>query len=149
MKRCVLSFLLCAGFLVLRAQTGEAPAPIAPYSQSVMSGNTLYISGQIPIDPATRQLVQGDIREQTLQVMKNIGAILRANKMDYSHLVMCTIYLTDMDNYAAVNEEYAAFFEGKYPARVTVQVVRLPMNAEVEIASIAVAAGPALMPEMP
>ncbi len=122
----------------LTAQTEKAPAPIAPYSQYVEAGNTLYLAGQIPIDPATGKLVEGDIQEQTRQVMKNIGAILEANEMDFSNLVMCTIYLTNLDHYRLVNEAYGSFFKGKFPARVAVEVSRLPLDAEIEIASIAV-----------
>lgn len=136
----LISFILfvCLTGFMASGQTGKAPAPIAPYSQYVRAGNTIYISGQIPVDPASGKLVTGDIRVQARQVMKNIGAILEANKMDYSNLVQCTIYLTNLDNYVPVNEAYAEFFSGKYPARVAVQVVRLPMNAEIEIASVAV-----------
>jgi 2-iminobutanoate/2-iminopropanoate deaminase len=131
----IILFSMTAG---LYAQARNVPAPIAPYSPSVKAGATLYISGQIPIDPATKKLVAGDIKEQTRQVMKNIGAILESNGMNYSNLVQCTIYLTNLDNYAPVNEAYAEFFNGKYPARVAIQVMRLPMGAEIEIGSVAV-----------
>lgn len=98
----------------------------------------MYLAGQIPIDPGTGKLIKGDIAEATRVVMQNIGAILKKNGMDYSNLVKCTIYLKDLDNYNAVNKVYASFFDGKYPARVAIEVARLPMDADIEISSIAV-----------
>jgi 2-iminobutanoate/2-iminopropanoate deaminase len=139
MKRGILiATLLLLGNVWLQAQSSDAPKPIAPYSPYVWAGNTLYLAGQIPIVPGTGKLVEGDIQEQTRQVMKNIGNILRSNGMSFSNLVKCTIYMTNLDNYGPVNEAYAEFFEGDFPARVAVQVVRLPMDAEIEISSIAV-----------
>ncbi len=138
MKRLIPFILLLPLYLISYGQTKDAPKPIAPYSQYVMAGNTLYLAGQIPIDPKTGELVKDDIREATKVVMHNIGAILKKNDMDYSNLVKCTIYLKDLNNYKAVNEVYAGFFNGKYPARVAVEVARLPLDADIEISSIAV-----------
>ena len=121
------------------AQDPEGPKPIAPYSPIVQAGNTFYLAGQIPIDPSTGDLVTGDIEKATHMVMKNIGILLKKNGLDYSNIVKCTVYLKDLDNYQAMNKVYGSYFEeGKYPARVAVEVARLPLDADVEIASIAV-----------
>jgi 2-iminobutanoate/2-iminopropanoate deaminase len=120
------------------SQDKNIPRPIAPYSPGVLAGNTLYISGQIPINPANGEMVTGDIKEQVRQVMENLGAVLSAHGFTYQDLVKCTIFMTDMDNYAAINEAYGSFFKDSYPAREAIQVVRLPKNAEVEISGIAV-----------
>lgn len=129
-------FVIAVGFSA--AQEQELPKPIAPYSPIVKAGNTYYLAGQIPMDPATGQLVRDDIKKATKVVMENIGRILRQNGLDYSHIVKCTVYLKDLDHYQAMNEVYGSFFNGRYPARVAVQVARLPMDADIEIASIAV-----------
>lgn len=118
--------------------TINAPKAVGPYSQAVEANGTLYVSGQIPIDPVPGRMVEGGIKEQTLQVMKNIGAILHEAGLDYSHVVKCTCLLSDMDNFAAMNEVYAAFFPENPPARAAFGVVRLPLNALVEIECIAV-----------
>lgn len=120
------------------AQEQDLPKPIAPYSPVVKAGDTYYLAGQIPIDPATGILVQDDIRKATRVVMENIGRILKQNDLDYSNIVKCTVYLKNLDHYQAMNEVYGSFFTGRYPARVAVQVARLPMDADIEIASIAV-----------
>ncbi len=138
MKKSILLIVLLPWFLFPLAQAQDAPKPIAPYSPFVMAGNTIYLAGQIPIDTKTGKLVKGDIRKATKVVMQNIGAILKKNNMDYSNLVKCTIYLKDLNNYSLMNEVYASFFDGKYPARVAVEVARLPLDADIEISSIAV-----------
>lgn len=118
--------------------TPEAPAAIGPYSQAIKVGNTMYCSGQLGLNPATGDLVTGDIQEETRQVLKNLGAVLRAGGTDYKDVVSATIYLANMDDYKIVNEVYATFFNADKPARATVQVARLPRDARVEIACMAV-----------
>ncbi len=118
--------------------TKQAPAAIGPYSQAVKSGDTLYISGQVPVDPATGKIVEGGIKAQTEQVLKNIGAILREAGMDYSNIVKTTCLLSDMDNFVAMNEVYAQYFTQEMPARAAFGVVRLPLGAMIEIEAIAV-----------
>ena len=104
-----------------------------------MVNGTLYLSGQIPRVPESGELVKGDIKKATGQCMKNIGVLLKQNGLDYEDLVMVNIYMTNMDNYKDINDAYAPFFKNKkFPARAAVQVVRLPMDAEVEISGIAV-----------
>ena len=116
----------------------QAPAPIGPYSHGVLAGNTLYTSGQVAKDAATGEMVQSDIRAETRKVMENLLAILKESGMDFSNVVKTTIYCTDLGNFAAINEVYGSFFTGNYPARETVQVVKLPLNANVEISVVAV-----------
>lgn len=118
--------------------TPEAPAAIGPYSQAIMVGNTLYCSGQIALDPATGSLVSENIQAETRQALKNLGAILRAAGMDYSDVVQATVFLFDLNDYKIVNEVYAEFFKEQPPARAAVQVARLPRDARLEIACIAV-----------
>ena len=118
--------------------TADAPAPIGPYNQAVLTGETLYISGQICIDPATGNLKNKDIQEETHQVMHNLKAILQETAMDFSHVVKTTIYITDMHQFGAVNEVYGKYFEANFPARETVQVSALPKFVNVEISMIAV-----------
>jgi 2-iminobutanoate/2-iminopropanoate deaminase len=115
----------------------SAPA-IGPYSPALRVGNLLFLSGQIPLDPATGELVEGDIRVQTTRVMQNMGELLKAGGTDFSHVARTTIFLVDMNDFAAVNEIYASYFAQPYPARATVQVVRLPKDVRVEIDAIAV-----------
>jgi 2-iminobutanoate/2-iminopropanoate deaminase len=122
--------------------TDDAPAAIGPYSQAVsVTGNrTLFTSGQIPLDAATGQMVGGDdVTAQAVKVMDNLGAVLRAAEMDFENVVKATIFLLDLEDFAAVNEVYAARFSGAPPARACVQVARLPKDARVEIDCIAVA----------
>jgi 2-iminobutanoate/2-iminopropanoate deaminase len=114
-----------------------APA-IGPYSPAVRAGNLLFLSGQIPLDPATGQLVEGDIRAQTTRVLQNIGELLRAAGVDFANVVRTTIFLSDLGDFATVNEIYATYFSEPYPARATVQVARLPRDVRVEIDAIAV-----------
>ena len=118
--------------------TDAAPAPIGPYSQAVMVNGTLYISGQIPIDPATSLVIMGDIEAETRQVMENLGAILKAYGLDHSHIVKTTIFITSMNDFARINAVYGSFFTKDFPARETVQVSRLPTDVQVEISCIAV-----------
>lgn len=121
------------------AVSSAAAAPaIGPYSPAVRVGSLLFLSGQIPLDPATGQLVEGDIRVQTARVMDNLIALLKAAGADGSHVVRTTIFLTDLADFAAVNEIYASYFSPPYPARATVQVARLPRDVRVEIDAIAV-----------
>lgn len=117
--------------------TTKAPAPIGPYSQAVLTGNTLYCSGQIALK-SDGSLVTGNIEAETKQVMENIGEVLKAADMDYSHIVKTSIFLTDMNDFAIVNSVYAVFFTADFPARETVQVSALPKGVNVEISVIAV-----------
>ncbi|SFT48704.1 2-iminobutanoate/2-iminopropanoate deaminase [Lishizhenia tianjinensis] len=119
-------------------QIPGAPAPIGPYSQAVEVNNTLYISGQIPIDPKTGKLNDSSIATATQQVMNNIKALIETAGLDMSNIVKCSIFLKDMNNFAVVNEEYAQYFSSDAPARETVQVSKLPMDVDVEISCIAV-----------
>ena len=118
--------------------TKNAPAAVGPYSQAIMVGNTLYISGQIPVDPTVGKVVEGGIEAQTEQVLKNIGAILKEAGMDYSNVVKTTCLLSDMDNFVPMNGVYAKFFTQDMPARAAFGVVRLPLGVMVEIETIAV-----------
>jgi 2-iminobutanoate/2-iminopropanoate deaminase len=114
-----------------------APAAIGPYSQAIRSGSLLFLSGQIPLDPATGTLVAGGIEAQTRQVFANIGAILTAAGASFDHIVSATVYVADMNDFAKVNEIYGTYFTPPAPARATVQVGRLPKDALVEIQVIA------------
>jgi endoribonuclease L-PSP, putative len=116
----------------------KAPTAIGPYSQAVEANGTLYISGQIPIDPKTGKLAEGGIKEQTLQVLQNIGAILNEAGYDYSNVVKSTCLLADMDDFKDMNEIYAQFYPENPPARAAYGVVRLPLGALIEIETIAV-----------
>lgn len=118
--------------------TPNAPAAIGPYSQAVMVGDTLYISGQVPVDPTVGKVVEGGIEAQTEQVLKNIGAILKEAGLDYSNVVKTTCLLSDMDNFVAMNGVYAKYFTKEMPARAAFGVVRLPLGAMIEIEAIAV-----------
>lgn len=117
--------------------TEKAPAPIGPYNQSVKAGELLFISGQIPINPETNELVSGDIAAETRQVMQNLEAILNEAKLTFEHVVKTTIFLTDMNLFGAVNEVYGSYFNGDHPARETVAVKALPKGVNVEISMIA------------
>jgi len=118
--------------------TTSAPAPIGPYSQAVLSGNTLYVSGAIAIDPANGNMIQADIEAETHQVMKNLGEILKSAGMNYSNIIKATIFVTDLANFAKINGVYGSYFEKEFPSRETVQVSALPKAAHVEISVIAV-----------
>ncbi|PKP35187.1 MAG: reactive intermediate/imine deaminase [Bacteroidetes bacterium HGW-Bacteroidetes-17] len=115
----------------------NAPKPIAPYSQATLSNGTLYVSGQIGINPADGKLVEGGIKAQTKQIMENIGMILKEAGLDYSDVVKCTIFMTDMFFYTDINEVYGTFFKENPPAREAVAVKSLPANVQVEISCIA------------
>jgi 2-iminobutanoate/2-iminopropanoate deaminase len=119
-----------------------APKAIGPYSQAIEArgARTVYLSGQIPLDPATGELVAGDVALQTARVMENLGAVLAAAGAGFEHVVRCTIYLVDLGDFAAVNEVYGRSFPADPPARATVQVAALPRGARVEIDAIAVLA---------
>ena len=119
-------------------KTRMAPAAIGPYSQGLFAGDTLYCSGQIGIDPESGRLVDGTIEEETERVLENLGAVLQAAGLNYDSVVRCTVYLTDIDDYAAVNEVYARYFSETPPSREAVQVTALPREARVEISCIAV-----------
>jgi len=138
MNKTLLLIVLMLIAVTIKAQDKNIPAPIAPYSPGVLVNGTLYISGQIPINPENNEMIVGDIHEQTRQVMENVGSVLKSFGFEYADLVKCTIFMTDMENYKAINEVYGSFFDGNFPAREAVQVVRLPKNAEVEISGIAV-----------
>lgn len=116
---------------------GSAPA-IGPYSPALRVGNLLFLSGQIPLDPATGQVVEGDIAVQTRRVLDNMGELLKAGGAGFGQVAKTTIYLADMADFATVNEIYATYFSQPYPARATVQVARLPRDVRVEIDAIAV-----------
>ena len=118
--------------------TPNAPAPIGPYNQATLSGNMLFISGQICIDPVSGELKNKDIQDETHQVMKNLKSILAAAEMDFGHVLKTTIFITDMHQFGSVNEVYGKYFEGDFPARETVQVSALPKFVNVEISMIAV-----------
>lgn len=117
--------------------TADAPAPIGPYNQAILTGDTLYISGQICIDPKTGDLKKKDVQEETHQVMKNLKAILTAAGMNFSNVVKTTIFITDMNRFSELNEVYGKYFDGDFPARETVQVGALPKFVNVEISMIA------------
>jgi len=118
--------------------TPDAPAAIGPYSQAITAGGFVFVSGQIPLDPTTGQIVPGGITEQTQQVLQNLGAILTAAGRSYADVVKTTVYLADMSEFATMNAVYATYFAAPYPARATVQAARLPRDVKVEIDLIAV-----------
>ncbi|MBL7768465.1 MAG: RidA family protein [Flavipsychrobacter sp.] len=118
-------------------KTEHAPSPIGPYSQAVQMGNFLFISGQVPINPATNSIEATDINGEAEQVMKNLQAVLETAGYAFADVVKTTIFLTDMANFPAVNEVYGRYFDGNYPARETVAVKGLPRNVNVEISMIA------------
>jgi 2-iminobutanoate/2-iminopropanoate deaminase len=117
--------------------TSNAPAPIGPYNQAVLTANLLFISGQVALKPGTGELANADIIEETHQVMQNLKAVLTEAEMDFSNVVKTTIFLSDMDLFGQVNEIYGKYFSGDFPARETVAVKGLPKNVNVEISMIA------------
>ncbi|MCG2870930.1 MAG: RidA family protein [Sulfolobales archaeon] len=117
--------------------TEKAPRPIGPYSQAIKLGNLLFVSGQIPIDPATNEVAKGGIKEQTERVLENVKAILEAANMTLDDVVMAFVYLSDMADFPQFNEVYSRYFKERPPARVTVAVKSLPRDVKVEIAVIA------------
>ncbi|WP_147677364.1 RidA family protein [Algibacter pacificus] len=119
--------------------TTDAPAPIGPYNQAVLTGNTLYTSGQIAINPKTGDLILDNIKTETTQVMHNIKAVLKAADMTFENVIKSTIFISNMDDFGTINEVYGSFFnDATAPARETVQVAKLPKNVNVEISVIAV-----------
>ena len=119
--------------------TNKAPLPVGPYNQAVMVKNTLYISGQVALNPTSNELIQGSIDEESHQIMKNIESILKEAGLDFKNVVRSKIYLTDMSNFSKVNEVYGSYFEkGHEPARTTIEVSGLPLGVDVEIDMIAV-----------
>ena len=118
--------------------TDKAPQPIGPYNQAVLVNGTLYVSGNIAIDAATGKLVMDSIESETEMVMKNLGYVLQAAGMDYSHIVKTSIFISDMGNFARINEIYAKYFTEDPPARETVEVSCLPKNVNVEISCVAI-----------
>ncbi len=116
----------------------NAPEPIGPYSHANLVNNTLYVSGQVAKDAKTGQMVQTDIRAETRKVMENVEAILKEAGMDFTNVVKTTIFCTNLGDFASINEVYGSFFTADFPARETVQVVKLPLNANVEISVVAV-----------
>jgi len=119
-------------------RTDRAPEAIGPYSQAIVAGNLVFTAGQIPLDPATGQLVDGDVAAQTDRVLQNIRAILEEAGTSLAKVVKTTVFLTDMDDFAAMNEVYARYFGDHRPARSTVQAARLPKDVRVEIEAVAV-----------
>ena len=118
--------------------TENAPAAIGPYSQAIMAGDTLYLAGQIAIDPATGELTPGTIEEETTLVLNNLSAVLEAAGMSLANVVSTTVFMADLAEFGAMNEVYATFFPENPPARATVQAARLPRDVKIEIAAIAV-----------
>lgn len=118
--------------------TDNAPAAIGPYSQAIKAGNLLFVSGQVPFVPATGEIVEGDVKAQTAQSLKNVQAILAEAGLDFSHVVKSTVFIKDMNEFAQVNEVYAEYFGDNKPARACVEVARLPKDVKVEIELIAV-----------
>ena len=117
--------------------SASAPKAIGPYSQAIRAGHLVFVSGQIPLDPATGTIVEGDIAKQTRRVMENLAAVLAAAGLSFAHVVRTTIFLADMNDFSTVNEAYGKYFAEPYPARATVQVARLPRDVRVEIDVIA------------
>lgn len=119
-------------------KTNLAPAPIGPYNQAIQAGGTLYISGQIPMNAETGVLVSDSVGNETHMVMKNLNAILLEAGYEFSDIVKCSIFLSDMEDFPVVNEAYGSYFSHNYPARETIQVSKLPLGVNVEISAIAV-----------
>lgn len=118
--------------------TNNAPAPIGPYSQAILAGGFLFVSGQIPIDPLSGELINSDIKAEATQVMENIKAILTEAGLGFDNIVKTSIFLTDLQNFVQVNEVYGTYFTADFPARETIQVSALPKGVNVEISVIAV-----------
>lgn len=149
-RRVSLSGALCAQLLIVAAAHGAAPssptaitsnaapAAIGPYSQAILANGTLYVSGQIALDPKSGQIVGQDIQSQTKQVLANLSAVLSAAGMTLADAVQVQVFLSDLNDFAAMNEIYATAFKAPFPARFTVQVARLPRDARIEIGLIAV-----------
>jgi 2-iminobutanoate/2-iminopropanoate deaminase len=143
MRLPLLATLVATGFATAAAaneviSTENAPAAIGPYSQGIMAGDTLYLAGQIAIDPATGELTPGTIEEETTLVLNNLSAVLEAAGMSLANVVSTTVFMADLNEFGAMNEVYATFFPENPPARATVQAARLPRDVKIEIAAIAV-----------
>jgi 2-iminobutanoate/2-iminopropanoate deaminase len=123
--------------VIQAVSTGSAPKALGPYSQAIRAGDLLFVSGQVPIDPATGELVTGDIAAQTRRVLQNIGEILKAAGRSYEQVVRTTVYLADLADFPLMNETYGTFFTPPQPARSTIQAARLPRNARIEIDVVA------------
>jgi len=119
-------------------KTKNAPAPIGPYNQAIVHGDTVYISGQVAIVPETGEMENANLTEETHRVMKNLGAVLNAAESSYNQLIKCSIFILDMGEFKTINEVYGSYFDGHFPARETVEVSKLPAGARVEISAIAV-----------
>jgi 2-iminobutanoate/2-iminopropanoate deaminase len=122
--------------MITAVSSSEAPKAVGPYSQAVRAGGLLFVAGQIPLDP-NGNLVEGDVVIQARRVLDNIGAILKAAQLTYAHVVRTTVFLADLNDMAAMNQVYAAYFSEPYPARAAVQVARLPRDVRIEIEAIA------------
>ncbi len=122
-------------------ETADAPAAIGPYSQAIQVGHTLYLAGQIGLDPSTGAMVEGGIEAETHRAMQNLGAVLEAAGLTFADVVQSQVFLADLDEFGAMNEIYGSYFEGPAPARATVEAARLPRDARVEILMIAVGSG--------
>jgi 2-iminobutanoate/2-iminopropanoate deaminase len=118
--------------------SASAPKAIGPYSSAVRAGNLLFISGQVPADPSTGHIIEGDIAAQTRRVLDNLGALLAAGGLNFSDVVRTTVFLADMGDFAVMNDAYRSYFSEPYPARSTIQAARLPRDARIEIDAIAV-----------
>ncbi|MEI8063798.1 MAG: RidA family protein [Verrucomicrobiota bacterium] len=118
--------------------TNAAPKAVGPYSQAVWAGDFLFCAGQIPLDPLTGQIVPGGVVEQTVRVLENIRAVLASQGLGFSNVVKTTVFIADLNHFAAMNEVYARYFTGDFPARSTVQVSRLPKDALIEIEAVAI-----------
>ena len=123
--------------MVEEISTENAPSALGPYSQGIKDGDRIFVSGQGPVDPDTREVVSEDIKEQTARTLENIGAVLEAGGSSLDSVVKCTVFVTDMSNYEAVNEVYAEYFSKPYPARSAVEVADLPIDIGVEIEAFA------------
>jgi 2-iminobutanoate/2-iminopropanoate deaminase len=119
-------------------QINNAPAPVGPYSQGILQGNLFFVSGQIPLNPRTEELEISSIEKATHRVMLNIKALLEAADLEMKDVIKCSIFLSNLNDFSLVNEIYASYFSGVYPARETVEVSRLPLNVPIEISCIAV-----------
>jgi 2-iminobutanoate/2-iminopropanoate deaminase len=115
----------------------DSAKPVGPYSAALRAGELLFVSGQVPIDPASGAMIEGDIAAQTRRALENVGSLLRAAGLSYAHVVRTTVFLADMSDFKAMNEVYSTFFSEPYPARSTVQAARLPRDARIEIDAIA------------
>lgn len=139
MKKLLSVIFICFITSLVFAQNsdGSVVKPIGPYVKSKMAMGIVFVSGQIAIDPKTNEMVKGDFRLEVNQVMKNLNSVLNENGMNFNQVAKCTVYLTDLNNYTIFNEVYASYFNGNFPAREVVQVVKLPKNARIEISAIA------------